>query len=327
MGLDAAIYSPTQNKIYGVRGGIIFRFNAVTGAVETQFRYQKGGINDGSLVEIPGNSTIYASAWRGLNEDWFVDNTQPDRDIYAINYALTTSTPLGIPAVIPPTTGAIVFRRGFGNLVTDGTNIYGIYVQEITFKVDPAAVGGIDFGGGFSGQITDMVYVPDFSVVEGPFIGYCAIGGSDVVLTDTATLSDGFTAPSTVPSPMGITYANSNDTIYVATGTNQFVKLPNPGTAYPVSNLPWCSFFSGVALANPYRLKYCNEAGNPFFGKILVPNWSDNSVSVMNLAVGCPATDTFDPPKTGFSEPIDIVFTPTKAFAVQWFGAPLKEIV
>ncbi len=77
------------------------------------------------------------------------------------------------------------------------------------------------------------------------------------------------------------------------------------------------SIVTGVTGANPRRVKY-----NPVDGFIYVPGWASNSVIVVD-----PATDTVVDTKVGFSTPWDVVFTPSKKWAVQNSMVGLQEIV
>lgn len=74
---------------------------------------------------------------------------------------------------------------------------------------------------------------------------------------------------------------------------------------------------TGLTGALPFNIRY--RSSND---RIYVPTWEDNSVVIID-----PSSDTVETIKTGFDSPFDVVFTASKAFAVQHGSEGLKEIV
>lgn len=73
---------------------------------------------------------------------------------------------------------------------------------------------------------------------------------------------------------------------------------------------------SSLATAHPIRIRYRSSDG-----KLYIPTWEADSVVILD-----PTTDTVSDIKTGFSSPCDVVFTGSKAFAIQQSSLGIKEI-
>jgi YVTN family beta-propeller protein len=110
--------------------------------------------------------------------------------------------------------------------------------------------------------------------------------------------------------PVGVCYCPSNDKVYCVEASSLVYYY-----SWAV-NTPKTVINTGVATANPRRIKY-----NSNDGLIYVPGWASNSVIVID-----PATNTVQSEKTGFYLPWDVVFTPTKKWAVQNSSQGLREI-
>lgn len=321
--LDAAIYSLSQNKIYGVRGQYVHQFNATTGGREATFRFVDSILfGESSIVEV--NGILYVGTWRGV-----IDNSSnseaPARDIFAIDPSLTSSLQLGLNVQLGNSVYSPSLRcDGFYNLVTDGTYIYGLRANSFghIFKVDPTNIAtyvqrnsqALIF------PRSDMIWDSDYQTLwvaesDGPEI--------DAYYFDIGSL---FPIPTSVANPtpgqvFGLTRVPSTQKIYAVTGTQSILKLNADEAVVTLpanySTATWSTLAAILPIkSNPVRIKY-----NPGDGMLYVPNWVADSVSIIN-----PATDTAEDVITGFDSPIDIVFTPTKVFAVQNSNKGLKEV-
>jgi len=322
MALDMAIYSSAQTCIYGVRGQYVYKFNATTGDKESEFRFVDDVVfSEASIVELGG--FLYIGVWRGVIEDF---NGSPNSDIYKVNYALNSSVALGLPGSGPFTQvpGGAFGNYGFTGLVTDGTKIYGYYGPRASnvFSVDPTNIAG--------------ALVDSFSVGENYNLNHIEIDAVNGVLWTTG--SDVQQLYCKEIDLTGFEQAGSNDPanttlgicvvpnaaptsvkVYCVTGSLDILKA-NIAQAYAA--LPALSSFDLTTLsilqgdAKPMRIRY-----NPNDGLVYIPTWSNDEVEILN-----PATDTITAVKTGFTNPIDCVFTPSKKWAVQNSSIGLREI-
>ena len=319
MPLDEAIYVSSVDKIFGCRGKWVYKFNATTGRKEAEARIANDIIGITSLCE--HNGTIYVCGWESLraynqNLGEYPDN----RDFYTLNPTTMAVANTGIFKSYRASsyTGEYIF--GPSQVISDGTNLWGIIGAGTNsssfFRVDPNIpaslilrnTGGFSAGKGECGMRGGrIIYSSQNSMIA--FVQPWS-GGYDVSTYDLSAVSVGqfYTTPFTAFT--GICYSPANDSYYMVKNTLEVVRLTGSALAAPAS------FFILDAAAVPWRLRY--RASN---GLIYIPTWSNDTVEILD-----PATDTITAIKTGFSDPIDVVFTPTKAFAVQNSSVPLKEI-
>lgn len=320
MPLDQAIYSASNNKIYGVRGQYIYQFNASTAALENTLRFIDAGLFcEASVVKV--GTFLYASIWRSILDP----NPSPFgiSDMYKIDLGLTTSTALGIALSI---TGS---GLGFGNLITDGTYIMGAtgYQQKITpkgrFAVDPTNIATYSEWNSEAGNSAPLIDLEWDDTNKTIWEAESAGPECDAYYVPAGTkLTDSSVANPTPPSIFGLTRYPTGTKIYCV-GRNRNIIKVNGNEAVATlpaffSNATWSTLTNILSVgATPVKIKY-----NSNDGLIYVPTWTGDKVEVLN-----PTTDTITAIKSGFSSPIDCVFTPTKKWAVQNSSVGLKEIV
>jgi hypothetical protein len=309
--LDQAIYVASEDAIFSCRGQWVFRFNATTGAIEDEFRWIGDATARSSIVSL--NGKLYLTAWETILED---TNVAPfdfqHRDLYEVDFAMSTSTPLGLASHISGANEKSV--AGFSNLVTDGTFIFGFeHGIGSVFKVDPTNIAGfVDATGAGSGTaevVTDFAYDAINSLIwqasnfsrEVQAFRRSNLGTFDTA--DTFSLSP-------PQAPVGVTYSPITSAGYAVTVTGKLIKVP-------VANFATRSIIAGVSTLGAVRLKF-----NANDNLIYIPTWSNDTVIVYD-----PSSDTVSNTKTGFNSPFDVVFTPTKKWAVQNSPKALKEIV
>lgn len=332
--LDCAIYSSSQAAIFGVKGQWVYRFDATTGQKVSEYRFVDYVFaGESSIVELNGN--LYIGVYRTLNENNY-QSFSANRDIYLVNYGLSSSLPLGICAATTgfgniggsiDGVGGDGFGAGFSSLVTDGTYIYCVHAGiDWVMKIDPTNVSTADFlkDTSFQGQLA----ITDLAIDTANGVLWKADASNDTIRINRTNASTPFVAgdgagstPHNVLNPIvGVCFCPGPQKAYGVKCTNTIVSC-NVTQAY--SALPSLTDFSWSDLvilqsgANPFRIKF-----NPYTGKVYIPTWAKNAVEILD-----PATDTITSVKTGFSSPIDAVFTPTKSFAVQNSSVGLKEIV
>lgn len=322
MPLDQAIYLSGIDKIIGCRGKWIHKFNSTTGELEDSMRWTDGLINESYITSI--GSDVYVAGWRGIIEYFpaVAPYTRTDRNIFKINpstMTVTSTIDVATEANIPFSTG---FNVGFRNIVSDGTNIFGFDATGQFYKVDPtnvAATYDSFLSGHANSPIVDMCYTSEltgvvFAVVNGPGITRCyGIEAADVNTVGNSTPAN----QTTGPRYLGITFAVVNGKAYAVDGTNKLFKLNADELAPPLfSNFTFSSLPILDAAGTPYRVKY-----SPYTELLYVPEFGNDKVEIVD-----PATDLVVAIRTGFTDPIDIVCTPTATFAVQNSSVGLLEI-
>ncbi len=321
MPLDFAYYSSTQNLIYGVRGSYIFSFDPTSGTKIDEFRFCDG-VAFGESTVIEFNGFLYAGVWRGILESP-IPFFSTIRDIYAIDFDLTNSVAIGVPAAFGAVPGNPFYpfaavnqqwHTGIAQLNTDGNAIFGfIGVSGIRlFKLDPTNVAGITTVGGPESN-RGMLQQLEWMGFHNAFLIPGSFGPEVYARSATTLLSVGVATP-TPPTNYGVAYSIVTDKAYAAMGSADLLKLDVdqlPG------NFTWTTLPAILpAGANPMRIKY-----NPYDSLLYVPNWAHDSISVID-----PVTDAALDVITGFDSPIDCVFSPTGKFAVQLSGLGLKKI-
>ncbi len=276
------------------------------------------------IVEVAGS--LYISTWRNALESVVTQNATY-QDIWRVDYALTTATALGLNslAVFNVYQFASDFFSGFSNLVTDGTFIYGRYGVGATyiFKLNPSiaspyGASKLSWGVGENKHINDLA----LDVVNSTIWST----GTDVdkvaVSLNTIGIGEQRNSTTTVPTTLGVCVVpGTPPKVYYACGsaTLRSAAVASAYDAFPPTSFNAYTLTSLAILdaaAQPMRIRY-----NPNNSMVYIPGWSNDKVEIMN-----PATDTITAVKTGFTSPIDVVFTPTKAFAIQDSSVGLLEI-
>lgn len=325
MALDQAIYHPLTNKIYGVRGQWLFKFNADTAALEDSLRFNSNiGSGLSGITYIAGTLYIATSRTPNFDPQIFVypPGNYPFRDIYTIDTATFTATgrfdfdsKLSYSFVGHVTDQYL--SEGWYHLVNDGVNLYGHGNGGDFWKVDPSNLPG--YARQSFGLMTDLCFDRFNNVLwaTDPANHFISLQDSDfTTFNSSAQIGD--------PGPVnGVCYANAFNKVYCVRGDFS-VLMVDASTAMPgFNNFPFSVFNTGRPNANPFKLKYVDFAGgHPFSNKVLIPTFADDSVVVWE-----PSTDTASSIKTGFTSPFDIVSTPIKSFALQTGLTGLKEIL
>lgn len=318
MALDQAIYEPTQQKIYGVRGQWLFRFSPVTGSLEASLRF---------ATDVAGTSTITSIAGKLYIGTEFTPSNNlnavtpfPDRDIYVVDAAsFTVSGRLNLGA--KPTYSfnhlGDYLSSGWHFFVNSGGNILGLVDQGSLFTVDPTNVPGYSdtaFGIAtdiYADDVNGVLWISDQSA---PRL-YC-------VKTNPLNASSCFDTNGNLNTITGVTYNQAQNKVYAVDGTFNLLGFAASLAVPAFANFHVSSFNTGRINANPQRIKSVNnQVGNPHNGKVLIPTWSDDAVVIWN-----PLTDTVDSVLTGFTSPFDVVVCPTTNWAVCSGTVGLQQI-
>lgn len=334
--LDQAIYSGAQDKIYGVRGKWLYKFNADTGKKEAEVRFSTAVLGPTSICEI--GTSLYVgvrlSAKDLLNQTPFTNAVmRPERDIFKITTAtMAVVGPLGMGDSILgqfPAFNTESYGFGFGSLLRIGlTQIAGFGASLGWFVIDPT-----NLPGGLAGLSTtsEAQALPDIDYdITNDCIWITDATTRDVYVSKADFSLRANTTPDVVatsPPYRGLTFCPAGTghalpKVYAVTGTNEVIKI-NADVAYAtlpgfLDNPTWSSLFVLEAAAKPVRIKY-----NAQDDKIYIPTWSHDTVEILD-----PSTDTIVAVKTGFTEAFDFVVTATgKKFAVCNASTGLQPIV
>jgi YVTN family beta-propeller protein len=326
MPLTQAVYSATADKIFGTRGGWIHTFNAGTGALESSLRFVPNMFGVASIMELGGY--LYVGTYEGLRRAAHSilqpDQLKPGVDIFKIDPLTMATTPLGLYAAYHNFYAQNrSYLSGFTSLMTDGTQLMGVY----QYNDNPAAGSG-RYQYCFKCSVADPVATYkqrtcfDHSTLANVvydstnnYLWTCSMDNGEIgwVEWGLSSFSDyDYANVYNQALPCGVCWCPVNQHAYYV---QQSPILLKANVAKIAANT-WDWVNTGVGDATPINIRY-----RPFDQQLYIPNWQDNTVTVLD-----PITDTVSAVKTGFTSPIDVVFTPTKAFAVQDSTVGLLEI-
>lgn len=339
MPLDAACYVPTVTPyIAAVRGPYFYKLNATTGVKISAQVFDPRLVNGPSTIAYdPVTSTLIAG---GVYDN---DNLIAPlayygaRSIWRINPTTLACTEYNIESIYRTFTASKLNRTqdtvcGLLGVICDGTYVW--MLLRVPYTSASSCGGGI-----FACDPTTLAILNGRENVLVPRInGHCVISnvayGCDVTWPRVYGRSFVLTAPylpkygSAGPLvdisswgspiyPIAICYSSVASALYI-TGTSMAVF--NDGSAIGKANPTTGAFISalntGRAAFNGVSIKV-----NPYTGLIYAAGAGDNTVIVID-----PSTDALTV-KTGFDFPIDLVFTPTKTFAVQAGSKGLLQVV
>lgn len=323
--LDDAVYVPSVNKIFGMVGPHIARFNAVTGAFETAVRVVGPAMGNCRICYHAPLDTIFASVWNILNKQWSTE-VWPARGIYPINPAT-----MAIGAVINTDSFATLSRRwssgpmhvfspGAGDqLYFTQWNSVGVYM----WRVNPTNIADRfhpNDGITFDGDNSYHQYCTDGTHMYGANTYDAIINQFDMALTNGSSDGCEIVPPEQfVDNPVSVAWSTSESAVYAVCGTPTLIKATNfvaPGAYTPFQmNSATVTGMPALTAVKPVRIR-SNTAGTLLY----IPCQEHNAVIVWD-------TSTDDGVwKSGFFMPCDVVLTGTKVFAVQLGSNGLQEI-
>lgn len=331
-----AVYVPALDKILAVSGVYAYKCNATTGAVESRLKVAAPGIGPSRIAYYTGHGTsmVYVALW--IDPSWVDMATvleTPRMEIYGINpTTFAAAVGIGIQANIP-VLGIGMSSHGLNGiqaLTSYGDYLYFAFRYQQGggqyFRIDPTnppdnappQINSIDWDSyNVSGIAVDGTYL----YYPVPLGGYAKRISSS--LPGAPAVPDAVSLDTQPETPVAVELANGY--LYGVCGNGDLFKILNWGTGNYVTGEPTAAHYNAQfnletiqASAKAFRLRT-----NPYDGKLYIPIQNQDCVIVWN-----PLTDTqyAGMLKTGFDGPIDVVFTPTKSFAVQSGQAGLKEI-
>lgn len=332
MPLDQAVYIPAVGPraafIAGVFGGTIYHFNPTTGAKVSQSRFAPTGMSPSCLTYEPNLDRIIAAVW---NDPGIAISAAHHvlgfRYIYYIN-----------PATLAVTAAYNIWNTFYGfvfppSCPTFADQSYGIRCLEYkSGKVYATAIITYSFTGAEALQFN----------AANPGVGFVR----STFTTNGTVWSTG--SADTLGGTREIMWVSDNQQGFIygfdilGGGSNDVVTVFEPsfnpyGLAFDPAGFLWAGYLNGrikkfdisalgvtpplvltVNLSRPnftaFFVRY-----NPYNGKVYAAGYADNTVAEITP----PAAGLV---KTGFDLPLDLVFTPTKIFAVQHGGVGLKEV-
>lgn len=332
MPLYEAVYiaAPTD-KIYGVMENHILKFNASTGAKEGSAVVAAPML--GPMRICTDGTSLYVSSW--------LDRTQNNhggasplptnqKQIWTVNAStLAVTCPLNIDGLwqtywngdpddswaITAGPGAMKVLNGYiyyayNSLMDGGARLARMNVAN---RLDNEMVGsgGEAYGDYQYPEVFDMWSSLGVDYFAYPVANDSSIDYGYIDALYPATLFHRTHAPSTgAYAPTACVYVASKGAVYIVSGSDIMHRYNiGPATVTPLD------LGSVVTGAMPTRLRL-----SPLDGLLYIPSQFLDQIIVWNTATESGIV------KTGFDSPIDVVFTATKAFAVQTGIMSLKEI-
>jgi DNA-binding beta-propeller fold protein YncE len=319
MPLNHAVYDATRDVIFAVRGGYVYSLNATTGARIASARFFDNGFYDSYIAYSFSDDKLYVTAWDtdSGNEP---SATRRQKWIYRINPdTLAIENSFNFQDMAFGIVDEEYFESGPRELIATNGKLFGllfdksqsgngchIYVWDVgTDTLEASSVNNRDLG--FSNGLT---FDSDNNLI---WVG-TQTGASSFDLAGNNTDQIAITQDTGTPQPKGVCYRSGHIYFAVYEGTlvqkYKIVKVRISDDANTVIDLI-------DTAANPKKIRY-----NSVNDRIYVPGRASDTVFIID-----PNTDTIESVKGGFDTPIDVVFTPTKAWAVQHGSIGLKEIV
>lgn len=322
--LDEAVYVPTIDAIIGVMGPYVVRCNAETGAVETAQRFFQPGYGPCRICYHAPTEKVYVSIRHTQeNQQQTHEAYHYERGVYEVDPATLVATDLHV--LQTKYWGDADWATGVTALKSYGEYIYFMLLgggQNAPLwigRFNPGNIAGGQMGGGASEFWAEQFavdtsgfywaearyYEMDMATHDGLWFQYSDYDYVQWSVPDRGVLM--ITA---------VEYATVSGRAY-GVGGNQWMARIDNWTAprvYTKLNLG-----AVEAEANPFRLRYRSSDS-----KLYIPCQQANAIIVWDPATDDSADAVL---KTGFEYPFDVVFTPTKAFALQSGTGGLKEIV
>ena len=327
MPLDQAIFMSGINKIIGVRGRWIYKFNSDTGELEASGRWCTGANGVASMAAI--GSTLYVSGY-ATSIRRVTGNFPYTSD--ALEVVRFNTSSMETDLVISDISNYAGFNYnpntnpGFRDMISvDNYLVFTTYADIVS--VDPTDVAGTWDGFSNFQQYTSFSDISHNASLD--LICQTRANNQELYWYDSSDIAGGSTNASAYSDPhptdsssfcaCGTTMSSANSCGYSVEGRGNFIKhdLSQFGTGL----IPTRRLSILDTDATPVRIK-CS----PLNGKIYVPCGRTDTVYVFD-PVAYASDETPGTPLTGFDDPIDVVFTGSKAFAVQNGRVGLKEIV
>ena len=309
MPFSDAVYVASVNKIFGAMGPYVVQCNASTGAKEAVVRVAPV-YGESRLTYLAATNQLFVSLWNDPANQQQPPFAQANRQIFPVDpVGFTVGTALALWSHYGGTMAVGQgprFVQGFGNRVYFGYSTAG---NNVTFLYYDAVANTYRAGGGAlntgSFEVQHIAYDPIGLKLYVPYAFDPGIRSMDIDANyDTFNDTPG-------NYPVATVWCAANSKAYAVCGTTNLIRVDNQaGHTNTVIDISTAQFN-----ADPCRIRY-----NPGDQKLYMPCMTAEGIVVWDPALN---TGTF---KAGFTNPIDVVFTGAKIFAVQNSAVGLKEI-
>ncbi len=313
--MNDACYCSSNGKIYGVVGPYVCQYDGITGAREDFVRVTSPVMGDLRICYHAATDTLYAACIWQTNQQTN-DPTGPflKRNIFPVSTALVVGARLDLDSIYqnaPPYGGFqwIGSNSNYLYVVCPGGGWTGTPSQYAILKFDPTNTADNASSSQTRFRPEHCAFSPTQFAIPNPS---ALANNSQVVVYDLNLnlVNEVYVLPNT---PCAVEYAPPTSKFYAVCGTTSLLRVdtvtPGDGT-FSTLNLGTLE-----ATADPYRIRYWSGTG-----RLYLPCPTSNSVIVWN-----PNTESGEV-KTGFDNPVDVVFTASKAWAVQNAPIGLREI-
>ena len=315
-----AVYVQVLDKIFATSGVYVLKFNATTGALEQSVRISSPVNGNARLCYHTPTGLLYVTVWNEPS----LGNTalvHPNKDIYPVSPAFMT---VGARLDIITNTGFIITDDFNSNLEPFwGPNWIGsdqttyLYLQwnqpgnynVIRFDPTNFADRCTQAGDDCNIYVSEQISIgPTYIISADPNneeFQYAPIGWNFAFEWSGCSIPTYF--------PIACEYCPLDTLTYAVDGNGNLFRINDPTT----NDVTVFDLTATLAGADPCRLRW-----DGFSQFLYLPCSTTNSIIVWDVVSETGIV------KTGFENPIDCVFTVTKAFAVQNSPAQsLKEIV
>jgi len=305
--VNDACYASSVDKIFGAVGPYVCKYNATTGAREGFVRVASPLYGEIRICYHAANSTIYAATWNEPDQQYFA-LTWPERDVFPVSTALVAGAGLGLGTIYNTQPS----YNGFRWIGSSGSYIY-LAEGGVGFRpqrVNPTNIADTNAGTVSAGFAAQQCGMSPTQFVN-PVSGFVSQFRYAPILFDL--VGDWSSTISVAPYlPVAAEYCAQNGLFYMVCGDTNLLRI---NVLSPI-NFTALNLGPVEATANPCRIRYRTTDQ-----KLYLPCMTANTVIVWD-----PASET-GIAKTGFDSPCDVVFTASKAFAVQQSPISLKEII
>lgn len=318
MPLFDATYCSLTDKIYGMMGPYVVQFNATTGAKEGVARVAAPMIGPCRICFHAPTSLLYVSCFYDPSWVDLINNTASPRsiiipvspmspwatgaviDIYSIFADLSAGfSKQGINGPIPILSNGNYLYFGF-RFQAGGGQLFRVNPSN---TVDNATNAGVDWS---SWNVEQF-----------------AVSGASLYWPNPGSPNAG---------QRNADFSGISNQVFMGAMDETPVALDFDGTlAWAVCGNQWLLGinFAGLGSYTPYNIESGTTSPlKPFRiryrssdNSVYMPSQNKDAIILRNCGTGILSM------KTGFDGPVDVVFTPTKAFAVQSGPVGLKEIV
>ncbi len=304
---DAAYVPAPVDKIFGTCGPYIIKFNATTGAPEGQVRLSSPMYGDCRICYHAGTGMLFAAGHNEINNKFF-SLSHPSRDVWQVNPTTLAVTALNVGSWLTNFEFNIGDVFGPQWIKADGDYLYFQHEDRNT-GFYWARVKANDFTTHNMGGVAPVVPMntEQFEVAGGFVYHIEPKNGVITESTDTGVFNDSFLFTPYFPI-VAVQRGTLDLQLYLVCGNSDFLRIDNFGIGAVTS-------FGLGAARNPVRLKFLSD------NKCYMPSMATNEIIVWDTVAMSPVY------KTGFANPVDVVETPTKKWAVQNSAVGLREII